>query len=138
MSWLDRLDRDRQRLAIEVADRNGGADQQREAPAQHLTTPATMSDTPWRGSVNRIVARPSATSTLDGPASAASSLAFCICAYCADDGVAGEPMRCHDGVGVAVLAVDPEMLKLRLSLLQPEPLQRQRDLPQRARATSSS
>src|SRR5262245_44462260 len=33
-----------------------------------------------------------------------------------------------DGVRVAVIAIDPEMLKLRLPLFQPEPFERERDL----------
>ena len=83
-----------QRLSIEVADRDGSADQQREAPAQHHHS-RTISDTPCRGRANLSAARPSATSTVDGPGSTASSLAFSICAYCADEGAAGDPIFCQ-------------------------------------------
>ena len=64
---LDRLDRDGQRLAIEIADRNRRADQHRDAPA-HRHHSTTIRETAWRGSATCSEARPSTTSTLAGRA----------------------------------------------------------------------
>ena len=63
-----------------------------DGPAHHSTT---SSETACRGSVNASVARPSATSTLDGPERLASSLAFSSCAYCSGEGLSGDPIRCQ-------------------------------------------
>ena len=52
-------------------------------------------DTPCRGSVNLILARPSWTFTVVGPSTAASSLARSSSAYCAGVGWAGDPIRCQ-------------------------------------------